>query len=206
MWVERFGVRFVLHFLVERARNHSASRHVEGVENRSLSHLAMSRRQQRSMATTKARLSNDNKAAVFSAGMEDPRLEEQLQLSHSAQSQDMINAGKRNSTRCSLGGHSLVNGTAATSSYLVAPFDDTQESFEQSISAGDISRRAGTVILRQTPPLLQVLDGHVDRVHLECTHQANGTIAAFVGNSRLNRNHCWHSRCKRETSIGASLK
>ena len=128
-----------------------------------------------------------NKAAVpspltMTLGMErDPRLEEQIPNYVAIvreEVRDMINAG---ASEIQLDAPSeataLVNGTATATELienLVAPFDDTPGVLRTiHFCLGDISRRAGTEVqnLSSLLPLLQILDGHVDRVHLECTHR-----------------------------------
>ena len=128
-----------------------------------------------------------DKAAVpspltMTLGMEkDPRLKEQIPnyvAIVQEEVRDMVNAG---ASEIQLDAPSeataLVNGTATPTDLienLVAPFEGAKEITRTiHFCLGDISRRAGTEVqnLSSLLPLLQKLDGRVDRVHLECSHQ-----------------------------------
>jgi len=127
-----------------------------------------------------------DKAAVpspltMTLGMEqDPRLREQIPNYVAIVQEEVRDMVKAGAAEIQLDAPSeataLVNGTATATDLigdLVAPFEGTTGVIRTiHFCLGDISRRAGTEVqnLSSLLPLLQILDGHVDRVHLECSH------------------------------------
>lgn len=114
-------------------------------------------------------------------GMEnDPRLEEQLHNYVKIvkdEVDDMVKAGALEiQLDAPAEATSLINGTHSATlivDTLVAPFADVGDLTRTiHFCLGDISRRPGTELqnLSALLPLLQLLDGLVDRVHVECSH------------------------------------
>ena len=118
---------------------------------------------------------------TMTLGMEnDPRLEEQLPnyvRIVKDEIDEMVEAGADEvQLDAPAEATSLVNGTLPAAELLdtlVAPFGDVGDVTRTiHFCLGDISRRPGTDVqnLSSLMPLLQMLDGLVDRVHVECSH------------------------------------
>jgi len=118
---------------------------------------------------------------TMTLGMEnDPRLEEQLPnyvRIVKDEIDEMVEAGADEvQLDAPAEATSLVNGTLPAAELLdtlVAPFGDVGDVTRTiHFCLGDISRRPGTDVqnLSSLMPLLQMLDGFVDRVHVECSH------------------------------------
>ena len=118
---------------------------------------------------------------TMTLGMEnDPRLEEQLPNYVTIvkdEIDEMVEAGAAEvQLDAPAEATSLVAGrlpAAELLDTLVAPFGDVGDVTRTiHFCLGDISRRPGTDVqnLSSLMPLLQMLDGFVDRVHVECSH------------------------------------
>ncbi len=118
---------------------------------------------------------------TMTLGMEnDPRLEEQLPNYVRIVKDEidaMVEAGADEvQLDAPAEATSLVNGRLAAAELLdalIAPFGDVGDVTRTiHFCLGDISRRPGTDVqnLSSLMPLLQMLDGFVDRVHVECSH------------------------------------
>ena len=118
---------------------------------------------------------------TMTLGMEnDPRLEEQLPNYVTIVKDEidaMVEAGADEvQLDAPAEATSLVNGRLAAAELLdalIAPFGDVGDVTRTiHFCLGDISRRPGTDVqnLSSLMPLLQMLDGFVDRVHVECSH------------------------------------
>jgi len=127
-----------------------------------------------------------DKAAVpspltMTLGMEnDPRLKEQLPNYIQIVKDEVVDMADAGALEIQLDAPaeatSLVNGTSEAADLfetLVAPFTDVSDVTRTiHFCLGDISRRPGTEMQNLSPlmPLFQMLDGFVDRVHIECSH------------------------------------
>ena len=118
---------------------------------------------------------------TMTLGMEkDPRLKEQLpnyvQIVKD-EVNDMAEAGAREiQLDAPSEATALVNATSSAADLfetLIAPLSDLSDVTRTiHFCLGDISRRPGTEVqnLSSLLPLIQMLDGFVDRVHIECSH------------------------------------
>lgn len=118
---------------------------------------------------------------TMTLGMEkDPRLGEQLPNYVTIvkdEVDDMVKAGALEvQLDAPSEATSLVNGTSSAATLfetLVAPLSDVSDVTRTvHFCLGDISRRPGTEVqnLSSLMPLIQMLDGFVDRIHIECSH------------------------------------
>ena len=119
---------------------------------------------------------------TMTLGMEnDPRLEEQLPnyvKIVKAEVDDIVEAGAFEvQLDAPAEATALVNGTSPAADLfeaLVVPFADVSDITRTiHFCLGDISRRPGTEVqnLSSLMPLIQMLDGFVDRIHVECSHE-----------------------------------